>query len=69
MRQMDDALVEQKRKDDLKKALKEGMQEGAKKRDIEIAKKLLDAKVDIETIKLSTGLTDAELANISKKVP
>ena len=73
MRQMDDVLVEQKRKDDLKKALskasQEGMQKGAKKRDIEIAKKLLEAKVDIETIKLSTGLTDMELTSISKKAP
>jgi hypothetical protein len=31
------------------------------------AKKLFDAKVDIETIKLSTGLTDMELANLTNQ--
>ena len=38
-----------------------GKIEGIKEEKINIAKKLIDAKVDKETIKLTTGLTDMEL--------
>ena len=33
---------------------------------IEIAKNLIEQNVDIDIVKLSTGLTDAELANLIK---
>jgi len=45
---------------------KEGHQKGIKEEKINIAKNLLNAKVDIQTIKLTTGLTDVELANLTK---
>jgi len=44
-----------------------GKIEGKKENTLEIADKLLKAKVDIETIKLSTGLTDTELANLTNQ--
>jgi predicted transposase/invertase (TIGR01784 family) len=43
----------------------EGKKEGIEENTLEIAKKLLTAKVDLETIKLTTGLTDTELANLT----
>ena len=45
----------------------EGKIEGKKENTLEIAKKLLIAKVNIETIKLTTGLTDIELANLANR--
>jgi len=51
---------------DLKQADdKNALETAVKKEKIEIAKNLLKAKVDIETIKTSTGLTDIELANLT----
>ena len=44
-----------------------GKIEGKKENTLEIAKKLLIAKVNIETIKLTTGLTDIELANLANR--
>ena len=79
MRQMDDALVEQ-RKDDLKKALskasqegmqegmQKGMQKGIKQEKVEIAIKSLKQGLDLETIKIITGLTDTELDNITDTI-
>jgi len=43
----------------------EGHKEGIKEEKLNIAKKLLNAKVDMETIKLSTGLTNIELVNLT----
>jgi predicted transposase/invertase (TIGR01784 family) len=43
----------------------EGKKEGIEENTLEIANKLLKAKVDIKTIKLTTGLTDMELANLT----
>lgn len=45
----------------------EGKIEGIAENTLEIANKLLKAKVDIETIKLTTGLTDTELANLTNQ--
>jgi predicted transposase/invertase (TIGR01784 family) len=44
-----------------------GKIEGKKENTLEIADKLLKAKVDIETIKLTTGLTDTELVNLTNQ--
>ena len=44
-----------------------GKIEGKKENTLEIAEKLLKAKVDIKTIKLTTGLTDTELANLTNR--
>jgi predicted transposase YdaD len=46
------------------KGEKEGKIEGKKIKALEIAKNLINANINIETIKLTTGLTDIELANI-----
>ncbi|MEA3228511.1 MAG: hypothetical protein U9P38_05485, partial [Campylobacterota bacterium] len=58
MREMDDVLVEQKRKNDLETAIK--------KRNIEIAKNLLDV-LDAETIALKTGLSIQEVENLTNQ--
>lgn len=50
------------------KGHKEGEKVGIEKEKINIAIKLLNAKVDIETIKFTTGLTDTELANLTNKL-
>ena len=41
-----------------------GIEKGRDKEKIEIAKNLLKAKVDIETIKLSTGLSRDEIESL-----
>jgi len=43
-----------------------GKIKGEKNKALEIAENLINANINIETIKLTTGLTDIELANISK---
>ena len=47
--------------------LKEGIEKGKKEEKIEIARNLIKAGVDIETIKSSTGLNDEELKNLIKE--
>ena len=42
-----------------------GSIEGAQKEKLEIATNLLKANVDIEIIKISTGLTDTDLSNLT----
>ena len=42
-----------------------GSIEGVKKEKLEIATNLLKANVDIEIIKLSTGLSDMDLSNLT----
>ena len=44
-----------------------GSIEGAKKEKIEIAISLLEQKVSVDIIKISTGLTDTELANLTNR--
>ena len=41
-----------------------GMQKGAKQKQIEIAKKMLEDKMDIETIIKITGLTKEEIEKL-----
>ena len=40
--------------------------EGEKRKAIEIAKKSLEQNIDLETIKIITGLTDTDLSNLTK---
>ena len=48
----------------LEQGIEKGLEQGAKQEKINIAKKLFDANVDIETIKLTTGLSEEDLKNI-----
>ena len=57
--------IDTARSDGVEQGKIEGKIEGINQRSIEIAKNLLNAKVDIETIKLSTGLSSEEINNIS----
>ena len=60
---MKDGYVEGKKKG-MERGRKEGMEEGSKKEKIEIAKKMLDKKMDIAIISEITGLTIEEINNI-----
>jgi len=51
-------------KEGLKKGKKEGIKEGKKRAKIEIAKSLLQAKVNIDIIVISTGLTIEEIKSL-----
>jgi len=48
----------------IQKGLEEGIAKGAKAKAIEVAKKLLSQNIDIEIIKVSTGLTEKEIKEI-----
>ncbi|MEA3228039.1 MAG: hypothetical protein U9P38_03085, partial [Campylobacterota bacterium] len=74
MREMDDVLVEEKRKNDLESAIRKAVMKAvnetetkaeikAKQEKIEIAKSLLDI-LDIETIALKTKLSIEEVAKL-----
>ena len=52
------------REDGIEEGLEKGREEGKKLEKIEIAKNLLNAKVDIDTIVISTGLTTKEIENL-----
>ena len=51
----------------IKKGMEKGIEKGEKKAKIEIAKNLLSAKVDINTIVISTGLSIEEIETIKSK--
>ena len=51
-------------KQGLKKGIQKGMEKGAKNREIEIAKSLLLAQVDIKIITETTGLTIQEIERL-----
>ena len=51
-------------KEGLKEGIKEGLKEGDKKARIEIAKNSLSQGLDIDTIKLITGLSEKEIENL-----
>jgi predicted transposase/invertase (TIGR01784 family) len=55
---------EEGREEGRKEGKEEGREEGEKKKAIEIAKNLLDAKVDIDTIIISTGLSIKEIKDL-----
>ena len=46
--------------------IEQGIEKGIEKNKIEIAKNLLDNKVDINVISLSTGLSQEEIKNLSR---
>ena len=48
-------------------AKKKGIEEGQQKKSKEIAKKMLEKNVDIETIEEITGLTKEEIEDIRKE--
>ena len=48
----------------IEKGIEKGIMEGSQKEKIEIAKKMLELKIDIETIAKATGLTEQEIEKI-----
>jgi predicted transposase/invertase (TIGR01784 family) len=50
----------------MEKGIEKGIEKGFEQSKIEIAKKLLLAKVDLETISISTGLSVNEIKNIKE---
>ena len=48
----------------MEKGIEKGIMEGSQKEKIEIAKKMLELKIDIETIAKATGLTEQEIEKI-----
>jgi predicted transposase/invertase (TIGR01784 family) len=47
-----------------KRGLKEGIEQGIKQRNIEIAKNMLKKKIDIDTISECTGLSKKEIEKL-----
>lgn len=52
------------REDAIKKGLKQGLEQGLEQKKIEIAKKMLEEKMEIKLISKITGLTDKELEKL-----
>ena len=48
----------------MEKGIEKGIMEGSQKEKIEIAKKMLELKIDKETIAEATGLTEQEIEKI-----
>ena len=48
----------------IEKGIEKGIMEGSQKEKIEIAKKMLELKIDKETIAEATGLTEQEIEKI-----
>ena len=48
----------------MEKGIEKGIMEGSQKEKIEIAKKMLELKIDKETIAKATGLTEQEIEKI-----
>jgi len=53
-------------KEGLEKGIEQGLEQGERNKQIEIAKNLLKAKVDIDTIVISTGLNKDEIESLRK---
>ena len=51
-------------KEGKEKGLKEGREEGAKRNSCDIAKRMLEKGIDIETISELTGLTEKEISEL-----
>ena len=49
-----------------KKGHKEGKEEGAKQKSFDIAKRMLEKGIDIETISELTGLTEKEISELDQ---
>ena len=46
--------------------LKEGREEGAKQKSFDIAKRMLEKGIDVETISELTGLTEKEISKLNR---
>ena len=53
-------------KEGKEKGLKEGREEGAKRNSCDIAKRMLETGIDIETISELTGLTEKEISELDR---
>ena len=51
-----------------KKGHKEGKEEGAKQKSFDIAKRMLEKGIDVETISELTGLTEKEISKLNRIV-
>ena len=49
-----------------KKGHKEGKEEGAKQKSFDIAKRMLEKGIDVETISELTGLTEKEISKLNR---
>lgn len=56
--------IEKGMKEGIQRGIEKGIMEGSQKEKIEIAKKMLELKIDIETIAKATGLTEQEIEKI-----
>ena len=57
---------EEGREEGLKEGLKEGRAEGVKQTSFDIAKRMLEKGIDIETISELTGLTEKEISELNR---
>jgi len=62
-----DTALNEGRKEGFKQGIEKGLKEGEKKAKIEVAKTLLAKNIDIEVIKVSTGLDENEINNLKNK--
>ena len=53
-------------KEGKEEGIKEGREEGAKKKSFDIAKRMLEKGIDIETISELTGLTEKEISKLNR---
>ena len=57
---------EEGRKEGKEEGIKEGRAEGAKQKSCDIAKRMLEKGIDIETISELTGLTEKEISELDR---
>ena len=57
---------EKGRKEGKEEGIKEGREEGAKQKSFDIAKRMLEKGIDIETISELTGLTEKEISELDR---
>ena len=57
---------EEGRKEGKEEGIKEGREEGAKKKSFDIAKRMLEKGIDVETISELTGLTEKEISELDR---
>ena len=53
-------------KEGKEEGIKEGREEGAKKKSFDIAKRMLEKGIDVETISELTGLTEKEISGLDR---
>ncbi len=57
---------EEGRKEGKEEGIKEGLAKGAKQNSFDIAKRMLEKRIDIETISELTGLTEKEISKLNR---